>query len=356
MYAALSSSYFSTAYERVMHLYGSDDNKLSKVILDAQDDVPELLKVKVAIIGGSGLYELPGLTDKIEVEVDTAYGKPSDVINIGKLDGVGNVAFLARHGSGHVLNPSEINYRANILALKKLGAKWILAVSACGSLKEEIAPGNLVLIDQFIDRTVQRSATFYCNGIAAHVPFSDPICSVAKACVAEACEELELKVHAAGTYVNIEGPSFSTRAESEMHRSWGAHVVGMTNMTEARLAREAEISMATIAMATDYDAWRPDHEGVTVEEVVKTVAANAETAKKVILAALPKIVAYNGPTPPAQKALAGGRAILTKKEKIPDGLLIDLEPILGAYVGPQKMEIIADDEGLMTGGCVGRTP
>lgn len=305
------------------------DGKLSLAI---GEKPPPELQVSFAVIGGSGLYEMPAWTEPKEVEIDTPFGKPSDAYIIGKLDGT-PVAFLSRHGRGHIKNPSEVNYRANIYGLKVLGVRWILAVTACGSLKMEIVPGEMVLIDQFIDRTVQRPATFFCGGIAAHVPFADPICNVARACVAEACKELGVAHHVGGTYVNMEGPAFSTKAESEMHRSWGAAVIGMTNMTEARLAREAEISMATIAMATDYDAWHPDHESVTVEQVVKTAGENVDKAKAIILKALPKIMAYSGKTPAAQTALGGGGAIMTAKDKIPAQLRRELEPILGKYLG-----------------------
>jgi len=315
----------------VLALKRLSDKGKSARRLRCGEPVPPEWQVACAVIGGSGLYEMPGFTDQVEIEIETPFGAPSDAYVLGKLDGV-PVAFLSRHGRGHLKNPSEVNYRANVYGLKRLGVRWILAVTACGSLKMEIVPGEMVLIDQFIDRTVQRPATFFCNGIAAHVPFADPICPVASDCVRQACEELGVKHHVGGTYVNMEGPAFSTKAESEMHRSWGASVIGMTNMTEARLAREAEMSMATIAMATDYDAWHPNHDAVTVEQVVKTAGENVDKAKKIILKALPKLVAYAGPPPAAQTALGGGGAIMTAKHKIPERLRRDLEPILGAYL------------------------
>jgi len=293
--------------------------------------VPAEYQVLCAVIGGSGLYEMPSFTDQVEVGVQTPFGRPSDNYVLGKLDGV-PVAFLSRHGRGHLKNPSEVNYRANIFGLKRLGVKWVVAVTACGSLKMEIVPGHMVLIDQFIDRTVQRPATFFCGGVVAHVPFANPICHVVQKALREACEELGVEHHVGGTYVNMEGPAFSTKAESEMHRSWGASVIGMTNMTEARLAREAEMSLATIAMSTDYDAWHPSHESVTVEQVMKTAGENVDKAKNVILKALPKLAAYKGDAPAAQTALGGGGAIMTAKDKIPAKLKRDLEPILGAYL------------------------
>jgi len=307
-------------------------SKGAAVTLRCGEPVPPELQVTCAVIGGSGLYEMDGFADQIEVEVDTPFGAASDWYVLGKLGGT-PVAFLSRHGRGHRKNPSEVNYRANIFGLKRLGVKWIISVTACGSLKMDIAPGEMVLIDQFIDRTVQRPATFFCNGIAAHVPFAEPICEVARSCVVAACKELGVAHHVGGTYVNMEGPAFSTKAESEMHRSWGASVVGMTNLTEARLAREAEMSMATIAMATDYDAWHPDHEAVTVEQVVATAGRNVAKAKSIIKCALPKLAAHNGAAPPAaQTALGGGGAIMTAKDKIPRELRRQLAPILGAYL------------------------
>lgn len=294
--------------------------------------------VRIGVIGGSGLYEMPGFSNKREVTMATPFGAPSDAYVVGQLGGQ-TVAFLSRHGRGHKVNPSEVNYRANVFGMKKLGVQWIISVSACGSLKEEIVPGHMVLIDQFIDRTVQRPATFYEKGIVAHVPFAEPICGVLKNQLETACKKLNVDHHVGGCYVNMEGPVFSTIAESNMHRSWGCSVVGMTNMTEARLAREAEISFATLAMATDYDCWREGHDAVTVEFVVKTAMANVAKAKKIVETAIPLIAAYDGEVPAAQKALGGGGAIMTSRSAIPDGRLFDLWPLLGKYF-PEKSSLV----------------
>ena len=296
------------------------------------------LPIRIGVIGGSGLYEMPGFSEKREVRMGTPFGVPSDAFVVGQLGGQ-TVAFLSRHGRGHKVNPSEVNYRANIFGMKKLGVQWIVSVSACGSLKEEIVPGHMVLIDQFIDRTVQRPATFYEGGIVAHVPFAEPICGVLKSQLEKACKDLAVEHHVGGCYVNMEGPVFSTIAESNMHRSWGCSVVGMTNMTEARLAREAEISFATLAMATDYDCWREGHESVTVEFVVKTAMANVAKAKKIVEAVVPLIAAYDGETPSAQKALGGGGAIMTRRDMIPDERLFKLWPLLGKYF-PEKSSLV----------------
>jgi 5'-methylthioadenosine phosphorylase len=235
----------------------------------------------LAIIGGSGLYDLPGLSGVRREKVSTPFGAPSDEIVVGRL-GEQEIAFLPRHGRGHRLLPTEVNSRANLHALKQLGATWVISVSAVGSMKEEIAPGHLVLPLQYIDRTFARAKTFFGEGIVAHVSFSDPVCPVLHKHLEGACFAAGATSHARGTYLCIEGPQFSTRAESELYRSWKIDVIGMTAMPEAKLAREAELCYATLALATDYDCWHPAHDAVTVEAVVKTLTANAALAREVV--------------------------------------------------------------------------
>jgi 5'-methylthioadenosine phosphorylase len=286
---------------------------------------------KIGIIGGSGLYEMEGLQNKHDVEVDTPFGKPSAPLLCGSFEGVdAELFFLPRHGRGHVFNPSEVPYRANIFAMKKLGVEWIISVSAVGSLREQIVPGHVVLIDQFIDRTKSnRPCTFYENGIVAHVGFADPVCETLRGFLLEAAKESGATAHDGGTYVCMEGPAFSTRAESHLYRSWGANVIGMTNVTEAKLAREAEISYATIAMSTDYDCWHEGHDDVTVEQVVAVINANVSQARKIIRNAIPKILSHDGPAPYSD-ALAF--AIMTSKEKIPSERIEELRPLVGKYL------------------------
>ena len=242
-------------------------------------------QAEIGIIGGSGLYNIPGLTDVREVEVDTPFGPPSEKIVLGRLEGR-EVAFLARHGRGHRLLPSEINFRANIFAMKKLGVESILSVSAVGSLKLEHKPTDFVIPDQFIDRTTHRVSTFFGDGIVAHVAFGDPVCATTAITFRDACRSAGVVGKQGGTYVCMEGPQFSTRAESNLYRSWGADVIGMTNLQEAKLAREAEICYATLAMVTDYDCWHQGHDDVTVEQVIAVLQQNAENATKVVRAAV----------------------------------------------------------------------
>ncbi|MHC4390478.1 MAG: S-methyl-5'-thioadenosine phosphorylase [Planctomycetota bacterium] len=269
---------------------------------------------EIGIIGGSGLYAMDGFTAAGEVAVQTPFGSPSDAIMVGDLEGV-EVAFLPRHGRGHRVNPSEVNYRANIHAMKSVGVRYLISVTAVGSMREEIVPGDLVLIDQFIDRTRGRAHTFFEDGIAAHVSFAEPLCEAMRGIMTEAARELDdVNVHTGGTYVCMEGPAFSTRAESLLYRSWGARVIGMTNLTEAKLAREAEIAMQTIALATDYDCWRESEAEVSVEEVVRTLGSNVEKAKRLLRAAVPKLAAAR-PTSKAHTALVG--AIMTDPQAIP---------------------------------------
>ena len=242
-------------------------------------------RADMAVIGGSGLYEMEGLTRVREVRVSTPFGKPSDAILIGTVAGQ-RVAFLSRHGRGHRLSPSMINYRANMYALKSLGVSRIFSVSAVGSMKEHIEPGHLVLPDQFIDRTTQRMGTFFDQGLVAHVAFADPICRELSGIVYRAARQVGVPTHAGGTYVCIEGPQFSTKAESVLYRQWGVEVIGMTNLPEAKLAREAEMCYATLALVTDYDCWHEIEESVTVEAILKIMHNNALQAKNVILQAL----------------------------------------------------------------------
>ena len=269
---------------------------------------------RIGIIGGTGLYEMEGVQDLREVAVDTPFGAPSDAFLVGELGGA-EVVFVPRHGRGHRFTPTEVPYRANIYALKKLGVDWIISVSAVGSLKQEIAPGHVVLIDQFIDRTRNRASTFFEKGLVAHVAFGDPVCGTLRGFLLEGAQRTGAVHHDGGTYVCMEGPAFSTKAESELYRSWGASVIGMTNIPEAKLAREAEISYATLAMCTDYDCWHTDHDDVTVDQVIAVLKANVALAKDIIRAAVPMIVAHDGP-PPARGALA--TAVLTQPHAIPE--------------------------------------
>ncbi|MFN7143363.1 MAG: S-methyl-5'-thioadenosine phosphorylase [Myxococcota bacterium] len=284
--------------------------------------------MRIGVIGGSGLYQMEGLEGVREERVTTPFGDPSDALIHGRLGGA-EMVFLPRHGRGHRHNPSEVNYRANIFALKSAGVDWIISVSAVGSLREDIAPGEVVVIDQFIDRTHQRKGTFFENGIVAHVAFGDPVCPTLRQYLLASCREAGAKHHDGGTYVCMEGPAFSTRAESNLHRSWGASVIGMTNMPEAKLAREAEISYATLAMATDYDCWHPHHEDVTVDQVVALVNANAALAKRIVAATVPKILAHEGPAPQS-RALAS--AIMTAPSAVSTETRRALAPLLGKYL------------------------
>ncbi len=284
-------------------------------------------KVEIGIIGGSGLYSMPGLTGLREQAIETPFGAPSDAYMVGELDGR-PVAFLARHGRGHRLLPSELNFRANIYGMKMLGVEYILSVSAVGSLKEEHKPTDFVIPDQFIDRTFARDATFFGNGIVGHVAFGDPVCKVVSKAFADACAEVGVVGKLGGTYVCMEGPQFSTRAESNLYRSWGADVIGMTNLQEAKLAREAEISYATLAMVTDYDCWREGHDDVTVDQVIAVIHQNSENAAKVVraaVAALPK-----GEKSPFADALKF--AVMTDKKAIPDAAKERLALLLGRYM------------------------
>lgn len=282
----------------------------------------------LGIIGGSGLYALEALTDVETMQVDTPFGAPSDSIVAGTL-GDARLLFLPRHGQGHRIPPHRINYRANVLALKMAGAEQILSISAVGSMQEDIHPGDMVVVDQFIDRTRHRTDTFFDDdGVVAHVGFAHPIDEALAAAVVGATKRVGATVHQGGTYLCMEGPQFSTLAESKLYRSWSVSVIGMTNFPEARLAREAELPYATLAMATDYDCWHEDHDAVTVEGVIAVMQKNVATAKEIIVE-----LASNLPDPaesPAVTALAG--AIITHPDTISADVRQKLRPLIGKYI------------------------
>jgi 5'-methylthioadenosine phosphorylase len=281
----------------------------------------------IGVIGGSGLYQMAGLEAVRRVEVKTPFGKPSDKLVRGRI-GAAELVFLPRHGIGHRWLPTEVNFRANIFAMKKLGVERIISVSAVGSLRAEIAPGHLVVPDQFIDRTTQRPSTFFGKGIVAHVSLADPFCQALSGILARAAASEGARVHEGGTYVCMEGPQFSTRAESHMYRSWGAHVIGMTNLQEAKLAREAEICFGTWALATDYDCWNENAGDVEIENVLAVLAQNVELAQKTIRRAVAALVEPR--TCGCASALKD--AIITDKSRIPKKVRADLRPIIGKYL------------------------
>ena len=283
--------------------------------------------IRCGIIGGTGVDEIEDLTNREEIKVNTPFGSPSSKIIAGKLKDI-KVAFLSRHGKGHILLPSEINYRANIFALKKLGVETILSVSAVGSLKEEIEPLNIVLPDQFFDRTRKRVSTFFGNGIVAHVNFADPICASLKNIVYNVCMELEIEAVNGGTYVCIEGPHFSSRAESNFYRKFGFDVIGMTNLPEAKLAREAEICYSTVALVTDYDCWHNEYSEVDIEMVFENLIKNSENAKKIIRNTILKMPEKKSCD--CSKALEN--AIITREDLITDEIKEKLNPIIGNYL------------------------
>ncbi len=284
-------------------------------------------RVEIGIIGGSGLYDMEGFTDRREVVVDTPFGKPSDALVVGTLEGR-RVAFLPRHGRGHRLLPTELPFQANVFAMKTLGVERILSISAVGSLKEAYAPLHIVLPDQFVDRTLTRKSTFFGRGLVAHVAFAHPICGVLSELGAAACAEAGATFHRGGTYVCIEGPHFSTVAESQLYRSWGMDVIGMTNLQEAKLAREAEICYVTFAMVTDYDCWHPDHDAVTVDQVIANLGRNSATAKAVLRATLRRLPAARA----CECAHALQHALFTAPELVPEETKRDLAPIVGRYM------------------------
>ncbi len=282
----------------------------------------------IGIIGGSGLYEMEGLEAVREEVVRTPFGDPSDRYVLGRLHGR-PVAFLARHGRGHRLMPSELNYRANIFGFKVLGAEWIISASAVGSMREEVKPLDILIPDQFFDRTNGRPSTFFGNGLIAHVSMADPTCHVLGEILYRTGWQVGATMHRGGTYVCIQGPQFSTRAESRIYRSWGVDVIGMTNLQEAKLAREAEICYATMALVTDYDVWHATEEDVNVEAVVKILLKNVETAKRIIRAAVAEIPE----TRACFCAHALKDAIITARDAVPEQVRRDLAPIVGKYMG-----------------------
>ncbi len=281
----------------------------------------------IGVIGGSGLYSMSGLTDTHEISVKTPFGAPSDAIVVGMLEGK-RVAFLARHGRGHRILPSEINFRANIYAMKQLGVERIISVSAVGSLQEDLRPGEFLVPDQFFDRTKLRVSTFFGEGLVAHVTFDKPTCGEASKVLTDASEHCGVKVHRRGTYVCIEGPQFSTLAEAHVHRQLRFEVIGMTNVTEAKLAREAELCYATIAMITDYDCWHPEHESVTGAQIIATLHRNAENAQRVLRQAVRAM--------PAERSCKCGsaleHALITDLQLIPAATKKKLAAIIGKYL------------------------
>jgi 5'-methylthioadenosine phosphorylase len=285
------------------------------------------MSIAIGIIGGSGLYDMAEVTDRKEVAVTTPFGDPSGPYVIGTLRGK-RVAFLSRHGAGHRLSPSELNFRANIFGMKRLGVEYILSASAVGSLKEEYKPLDIVIPDQFIDRTRGRVSTFFGRGLVAHIAFAHPFCKVLSGVAHDSGTAAKATIHKGGTYVCMEGPQFSTLAESKLYRSWGADVIGMTNLQEAKLAREAEICYTTIALVTDYDCWHPDHDSVTVEMIVANLMQNAKTAQQIIAGAVDRLPFERT----CECATALKYALITRPEVIPEDTARDLAPIVGKYL------------------------
>jgi 5'-methylthioadenosine phosphorylase len=290
-----------------------------------------LQKAEIGIIGGSGLYSMPGLSDVREEKLETPFGPPSDPYMLGTLEGR-RVAFLARHGRGHRILPTELNFRANIYGMKQLGVERIISVSAVGSLKEEHKPMDFVVPNQFVDRTTQRASTFFGEGIVAHVALADPVCAEVAKVAVQSCKKSGVTGKSGGTYLCMEGPQFSTRAESNLYRTWGMDIIGMTNLQEAKLAREAEICYATLAMVTDYDCWHPEHDAVTVEQVISYLNKNAENACKVVRQAVADM-------PKTRSCKCGSAlefAILTDRTKIPPATRNKLHLILDKYLKVQE--------------------
>ncbi len=284
-----------------------------------------MAEARIGVIGGSGFYEL--LENPRRERITTPFGDPTDVITIGELGGR-EVCFLPRHGRGHRVMPSDLPFQANILAMKQLGVEWIISASAVGSMKEKIAPGDIVIPDQFYDRTMHRRSTFFGDGCVAHIPFADPVCPDLSKLLAQAGRDAGAVIHEGGTYVCMEGPQFSTRAESLVYRSWGVDVIGMTNLQEAKLAREAEICYATMALATDYDCWHESEEDVTLAQVIETMNNNVATAKKIVEAVVPRI-------PEERGCICAGAmeyGILTAPEAIPPETKEKLKDIIGKYI------------------------
>ncbi len=286
------------------------------------------MKADIGVIGGSGLYSMPGFEAHQEVTLETPWGPPSDAYVVGRLAGR-QVAFLARHGRGHRLSPSELNFRANIFGFKMLGVERIISLSAVGSLKEEHRPLDFVIPDQFFDRTRGRASTFFGEGLVAHISFADPVCPELSQILYQACMAEGVRAKRGGTYLCMEGPAFSTKAESNLYRAWGMDVIGMTNLQEAKLAREAEICYVTVAMVTDYDCWHPDHDAVTVNEIIEHLNKNAENAARVVTRAVASI--------PAQRSCKCGsalaHALITDPKAVPEATRKKLQLIVGKYLG-----------------------
>ena len=283
---------------------------------------------RIGIIGGSGLYKIEGIRNIRAVSVNTPFGKPSDKFILGELEGK-EVVFLPRHGIGHRISPSCINYRANIFGMKKLGVGKIISVSACGSLKEEFKPLDFVVVDQFVDRTNQaRAMSFFTEGIVAHIEFSHPVCSCLSKLIYDTARSLNMNIHPKGTYINMEGPAFSTLAESELYRSWGMDIIGMTNFAEAKLAREAQICYSVLAAVTDYDCWHPQHASVTIEMIVGNLNKNIENSKKILSLVIKNMP--DGCSCGCQESLK--YAIVTDKKVIPAKVKKDLKMIIGKYI------------------------
>jgi 5'-methylthioadenosine phosphorylase len=286
------------------------------------------LNAEIGIIGGSGLYSMPGFTVEKELFLDTPWGKPSDAYMVGELNGR-RVAFLARHGRGHRISPTELNFRANVWGFKMLGADWILSLSAVGSLKEEHKPLDFVIPDQFFDRTRHRADTFFGDGLVAHISFADPVCSDLCEILYRAALAAGVNAKKGGTYLCMEGPAFSTKAESNVYRSWGMDVIGMTNLQEAKLSREAEICYSTVAMVTDYDCWHPDHDAVTVNDIIANLVKNAENATKVVGEAVKLIPRQCNAK--AKSALA--HALITDRKAVPEETRQKLSLLVSRYLG-----------------------
>jgi 5'-methylthioadenosine phosphorylase len=284
-------------------------------------------QAQIGIIGGSGLYDMADVTDRRDITLTTPFGDPSGPFVLGMLRGR-RVAFLARHGAGHRLSPSELNFRANIFGMKMLGVEYILSASAVGSLKHEYAPLDIVIPDQFIDRTRGRVSTFFGRGLVAHVGFAHPFCRILSGIAYESGKGSGAKMHKGGTYVCMEGPQFSTLAESKLYRSWGADVIGMTNLQEAKLAREAEICYTTIALVTDYDCWHPDHDHVTVDMVIANLVQNARTAQHIIASAVDRLPYERS----CECASALKYALITRPEAVPEHVRTELAPLVGKYL------------------------
>lgn len=286
-----------------------------------------MAEVKVGVIGGSGLYQMNELTGVEEIKLSTPFGDPSDSYLVGTLEGV-PIAFLARHGRGHRISPSEINYRANIYGFKKLGVEWLISVSAVGSMKEHIAPLHIVIPDQFFDQTKRRISTFFGQGVVGHLAFAHPVCPHLAGLLERSCHESGITTHMGGTYICIEGPQFSTKAESRIYRQWGVDVIGMTNIPEAKLAREAEICYATMALVTDYDCWHETEEIVTIESVIAYLMKNVNNARTILRTAVRGL-----PLPRnCECATAIATGVITQREFIPDKTYEDLKLLIGKYV------------------------